>query len=196
VLDNEPVINPTNLSQGFQNDIARELEVVRDSNGNVRGYVIMDGYGTLWPFGTDIGAENVRPTTTAGSFETDQARAFELVVDSNGKILDFILLSGNGQVFGFPGGLLGAGAATDVENAGHLSVGLGATNYGFDIARDIRLNPDDSNGDLVNDYKDGFYILDGFGGIHAIGGAPDVQGSPFLGFDVARELEFGLSVLR
>lgn len=196
VLDSEPVINPTNLAQGFENDIARELEVVTDSDGNVRGYVIMDGFGTLWPFGSDIGAENVRPTVTNGSFGSDIARAFELILSDEGRILDFILLSGNGQVFGFPGGLLKAGAATDSDNAGHLSVIMGATNFGFDIARDIRLNPDDSNEDGVVNYNDGFYILDGFGGVHAIGGAPDIEGAPFLGFDVARDLEFGFSVLR
>lgn len=194
VLDSEPVINPANISQGFENDIARELEVVKDSSGNVRGYVILDGFGTMWPFGTDIGAENVRPTSTAGSFATDLARAFELILTDDGKILDFIMLSGTGQVFGFPGGLLKAGTATDAENAGHLSVVMGATNFGFDIARDIRLSPDDSNKDGKINYLDGFYILDGFGGIHAIGGAPAIEGAPFLGFDVARELEFGLSL--
>ncbi len=196
VLDSEPIVNPSNLVQGFETDISKELEVVQDEDGNVRGYVILDGFGTLWPFGDDIGAENVRPPETAGSFDTDLARAFELVVSPEGRILDFIMLSGTGQVFGFPAGLLGAGGVTDPDNVGHLTGVLGATNFNFDIARDIRLNPDDSNGDGTVDYQDGYYILDGFGGLHAIGGAPEVENAPFLGLDIARELEFGLSLLR
>ena len=48
----------------------------------------------------------------------------------------------------------------------------------------------DANGDGKVDWKDGFYVLDGFGGIHAIGGADPIEDSPFLGFDIARDLDF------
>lgn len=190
-IDAEPLINPEILAQGFENDIARDLELVRDADGNVKGYVILDGFGTMWPFGDDIGAENVTIQQTAGVSGDDIFRAFELVVDADGRIDDFITLNGFGQVFGRPGGPLGAGEAGDPQNAGHLSFKMNATNFGFDIARDIRINPVDSNGDNTIDWKDGYYILTGFGGIQAIGGAPEIEESPFLGLDIARDMEFG-----
>jgi hypothetical protein len=195
LIDTDPIVNPDLLSQGFGIDIARDLEVVYATDGTVKGYVILDGYGVLWPFGEDIGAENVRPEVTNAIDVIDIFRSFELIVNE-GRIIDYIALNGRGQVFGLPGGPLGAGPATDVNYAGHLTVVMGAVNYGFDIARDIEMNPEDVNADGTVDYHDGFYILDGFGGVHAIGGAEALEDMDFLGFDIARDLEFGAQPLR
>ena len=50
--------------------------------------------------------------------------------------------------------------------------------FGFDIARDLELA------------SVGFYVLDGFGGIHAGNGADAVgPATPYFGFDIARDLE-------
>lgn len=49
--------------------------------------------------------------------------------------------------------------------------------FGFDIARDLELAAN-------------FYVLDGFGGVHAGGGAPVLNPTtPYFGFDIARDLE-------
>jgi hypothetical protein len=54
--------------------------------------------------------------------------------------------------------------------------------FGFDIARDIELLPG-SNGTAG-------YELDGYGGIHAFGGAPPIAAGPYWpGWDIARSFE-------
>ncbi len=189
VLDTEPTLNVDKLDQGFGFDIARDLELVKANDGTVNGYVILDGFGVMWSFGEDINGEIVRPDVTNGIAGDDIFRDFELNVE-DGQIVDFITLNGFGQVFGLPDGPLGAGSASDPDNAGHLSFNLGASFFGFDIARDIVSNPEDSNEDGVVDYNDGFYILNGLGTVSAIGDAEPIE-SLFLGFDIARDLEFG-----
>ncbi len=193
ILDQEPLFNPRSIDNGFGWDIARDLELVRDTSGAVKGYVILDGVGVMWPFGNDIGADNVRPKATNGYSLSNQFKAFQLIVQ-DGKIVDFISLNGMGQLFGLPsdqGGVLGAGPSTDPNTAGFLSADqYGIPYFGFDIARDVEANRADANGDGKVDWKDGFYVLDGFGGIHAIGGADPIEDSPFLGFDIARDLDF------
>ncbi len=63
--------------------------------------------------------------------------------------------------------------------------------FGFNILRDIEANPVDLSGNgLTSDGTDGFYVLDGYGGVHAIGGAAPLNNTIFLGFDIARDLEF------
>lgn len=196
ILDSEPLIDPANLGMGFYTDIARDLELVKDNDGNVKGYVILDGTGVMWAFGTDIGAENVKPAMTNGYTNYDIFRDLELIVE-DGKIVDFITMNGYGQLFALPGGPLGAGPVDPVNDpanafTGYLSADkLGLITYMFDIARDLELSPIDTNGDAVVDYKDGFFILTGFGTIQAIGGALEIENTPFLGFDIARDLEFG-----
>ncbi len=191
-LDVEPIINPEVLAQGFENDIARDLELVLDAEGNVKGYVILDGYGAMWAFGEEINASVVHVENTAGISEEDIFRALELIVNEEGEIIDFITMNGYGQLFGLPDGPLGAGSETEPDVTGHLNFVLDADTYEFDIARDIRMNPEDSNEDGTVDWQDGFYVLNGYGGIQAIGGAPELdEETPFLGFDIARDLEFG-----
>jgi len=198
ILDEEKIVTPGVADQGFGWDIARDLELVRDADGTVKGYVILDGYGVLWAFGSDIGAENIRPNSTNGIATSDLFRSLELIVES-GKIVDFISMNGLGQLFALPsdqGGVLGAGPTSsnddpDGDYAGFLSADqYGITIYVFDIARDIAPNSVDANDDGTVDWQDGFYILNGYGGIQAIGGAPELDDAPFLGMDIARDLEF------
>ncbi|MEW6238093.1 MAG: Ig-like domain-containing protein [Candidatus Omnitrophota bacterium] len=192
-LDVEPLINPEVLAQGFEMDIARDLELVRDASGAPKGYVILDGFGIMWPFGDDIGAENVKVEFTTGVSDKDIFRALELVVE-DGKIVDFVKMNGYGQLFVRPGGVVEVGKPIPPENLKNSNIVMEAPSYSFDIARDLRLNPEDSNGDGAYDWKDGFYILNGYGGIDAIGGAPALEDYPFLGFDIARDLEFGTNI--
>ena len=194
LLDEEPIVDLLQSSQGFGWDIARDLELVKDNDGNVIGYVILDGFGVMWAYGSDIDSANVRPTNTNGvSIGSDTFVDLSLIVE-NGKIVDFISMNNNGDLFALPsdqGGVLGAGVSTDASVAGLLSADqYGYASFGFDIARDLAMNPADTNGDGAIDWQDGFYILDGFGGIHAAGGAPVIEDSPFLGLDIARDLEF------
>ena len=44
-LDTEPIIDPASTAQGFWVDIAKDLELVKDKDGKVKGYVILDGTG-------------------------------------------------------------------------------------------------------------------------------------------------------
>lgn len=193
ILDEEKIIDLQSSTKGFGWDIARDLELVKDAAGEVKGYVILDGFGVLWPFGTGIGEENVRPKVTNGISTIDIFRKLQLVVQ-DGKIIDFITLSGSGEMYALPsdqGGVFGAGSSTDTSTAGLLSADqYGLTLYGFDIARDFEFSPIDTNRDGTVDWKDGFYILDGFGGLHACGGAAEITDSLFLGLDVARRIEF------
>ena len=195
-IDAEPIIDPSSTAQGFWVDIARDLELVKDSNGKVKGYVILDGTGVMWPFGNDIGSDIVKPKVTNGYAQSDIFRDLYLVVE-NGKILDFITMNGYGQLFANPGGLLGAGKDEKNQFTGYLSADAwNLTTYSFDIARSIELSPIDTNADGKIDYKDGFYILNGFGGIQAVKGAVSIENPPFLGFDIARDLKFGLSLTK
>ncbi|RJP25806.1 MAG: hypothetical protein C4527_16545 [Candidatus Omnitrophota bacterium] len=201
-LDSE-VVNLDVLGQGFYIDIARDLELVRNASGDVLGYVILDGNGILWPFFKDQ-AEQTRQQAfyqalslpTAGFSVEDLFQAFELILDETGLIQDYILLNGYGHVYGVPGGLMGAGESTDVDNRGILTGVMNAKIFDVNIARDIRQNLVDSNNDGVLNWLDGFYVLDGYGGINPIGGAPVIKGAPFLGLDIATDLEFGAQPIR
>jgi hypothetical protein len=200
ILDREPIIDPAEIQQGFFNDIARALQVVQSPSGEVLGYVIMDGNGNLWTFGSGYGEDNINHgLPTAGFSEEDIFRDFELILDIDGddvEVIDYVKLNGYGHLFGIPGGPLGAGPADDEDIRGHLTVPLNARVFDFDIARSIRISPFDSNGDGVLDWRDGFYVLNGFGGINAIGGAEPVGDSLFFGLDIARDLEFTVQGIR
>lgn len=193
ILDAEPIIDLSTITPGFGWDIARDLELVVDEDDNVKGYVLMDGFGILWSFGNDINSQNVRPNATNGFSTQDVFVDFELIVE-NGQIVDFITLDGFGQLFALPsdqGGVLGAGPSTDPTIAGFLSADqYGIELFGFNIARDIEFSTEDSNGDGTVDWRDGWYILQGFGGIVAEAGASEIEDAPFLGLDIARDLEF------
>ena len=198
-LDIEPIVDPTNLQQGFFTDIARDLEVVLSTDGEVLGYVILDGNGVMWSFGSFEGKDDVidNGLDTAGISDRDIFRDLELVFsieDDQVSVIDYVTINGQGQVFGLPGGPLGAGASDDEDNRGHLSGTLDARLYGFDIVRAIKMSPFDNNGDGQVDYNDGFYVLDGYGGLHAIGGAQPLNDDLFLGIDIARDFLFSSNI--
>ncbi|HPA45003.1 MAG TPA: hypothetical protein PLG59_01250 [bacterium] len=190
VFDAEGLFDASAIGIGFGADLARDLEVVYSGDQPV-GYMIMDGWGVIHHYGTTMTPPLQNPHVLVNA---DLFRAFDIVTDAQGEVRDLVMLNGLGQVYATAGGFLGA-PPLDTEipgTAGDLAL---ITNpapvyFGFDIARDILVNPLDSNGDgVVGDGSDGFYVLDGYGGIHAIGAATPVKNSPFLGFDIARDLE-------
>lgn len=200
VLDREPIIDPSEIHQGFHADIARALQVVQSPSGEVLGYVIMDGNGVMWTFGSGYGEDAINHgLPTAGYSEEDTFRDFELIFEIDGddiQVIDYVKLNGFGQLFGVPGGPLGAGDPDDENNRGLLSFRLNAKVYDFDIARSIRISPFDTNGDGKLDWRDGFYVLNGFGGITAVGGAQPLGDDIFFGMDIARDLEFTAQGIR
>ncbi|MFH1741945.1 MAG: hypothetical protein ABIH23_23325 [bacterium] len=192
VFDAEGLFDASEIGNGFRNDVARDLEVVyaeSDGVASAVGYMILDAWGVLHHYGTVPNLQNPRVSPGYSIF-----RAFKLITDADGVVQDFVILNGLGQMYATPGGFLGA-PAEDPETpggGGDLSFVLNPQPvfFGFDIARDVEINPVDSNEDgVVGDGGDGFYVLDGYGGIHAVGNAPAVQNAPFLGFDIARDLE-------
>jgi len=201
IFDAEGLFDASDKGIGFTGDIARDLEVIMGPEPesptavpNVAGYIILDGYGVLHGYGNAPNLQNPRSTPGRDIF-----RAFELIVDADGNVQDFVVLNGLGQMYATPGGFLNAPAEdTDIPGGGgDLSFVLDPKPvfFGFDIARDVEVNPIDSNGDgVTGDGSDGFYVLDGYGGIHAVGPAPVVENSPFLGFDIARDLVITKSV--
>lgn len=193
----ESVFNPDTYGIGFGFDAARDLEVVYDNTDAVAGYVMLDSFGTLHNFGATKASPLVNLRVDFGF----GYKAMQLVTDADNNVVDFIAMTGTGLFVGTPGGPLGAAPSVDDQgnprgDEGDLSVALNINlpYFGFDILRDVQANPIDSDGNgLTGDGSDGFYVLDGFGGIYAIGGAPEITGAPFLGFDIARDLDFTIT---
>ena len=199
IFDAEGLFDASEVGIGFGRDLARDLEVIHapapapgespTAGPSVTGYMILDGWGVIHRYGTTPDLQN--PRSSPGQ---DIFRAFELVTDGDGNISDIVVLNGLGQIYATPGGFLNAPAEDPgmPGGGGDLSFVLDPKPpfFGFDIARDIEINPIDTNEDgVVGDGGDGFYILDGYGGIHAVGAAPTVDNAPFLGFDIARDLD-------
>jgi hypothetical protein len=193
ILDFEPIIDIDSVSSGFGWDIARALDLVQDDDGTVKGYVFMDGFGVNFVFGDDIDAQNATPNSTNGYSTSDIFVDLELIVE-DGKIVDFITMNGFGQLFGLPsdqGGVLGAGPTTDDATKGFLSAEeYDILIFDFNIARDLEFSSVDTNGDGTIDWQDGWYVLQGLGGVIPQNNANALIGTPFLGLDIARDLEF------
>ncbi len=185
-------INPNDLGVGFGFDAARDLEVVYGPDGTPTGYVMLDSFGALHCFGD---TDQILVNSKVDYAFTYQG--IELVADGANNVLDFIAVSGTGSVVATPGGALGAPDTTDDggqprDDAGDLKdvMNVNLPYFGFDIMRDVEVNPVDVSGNgISSDGSDGYYILDGFGGVHAIGNAPSLPNAPFLGVDIARDLE-------
>ena len=166
--------------------IARDVELTSDGSG---GYT-MDGFGGLHPFGS-------APALSGGPYWPgfDIARDLVLRPRGGGWILD-----GWGGVHAFGGAPRAGGAPYSLGNDyakklvrinGRFNVldAFGGLHPfasgphvdspywpGWAVARDIRTNPDGPGG----------YLLDAYGGIWPVGGAPTLPGVPYFGRDRAR----------
>lgn len=179
-------------------DIARDMATVTGPDNSITGYFILDGFGNIFEVGdADLGSI----TTTnfgfdiARDMEVLQPGYFPATVTTPADTLGLYVLDGMGGVHAY-------GSAITLPNSDN---GIFDTNtntpevdpfFGFDIARDFELsrNVDGPTAGHVN----GYYILDGFGGVHTGGQARDmlirpVPGLdivvPFFGFDIARAME-------
>lgn len=145
-------------------DIARKVVIFPDGTG---GYVL-DGYGGLQPFGIGRPAPP-KPTVTAFWNGWDIAHDFALIPGTHsGYVMD-----GFGGLHSFAPPLEGQPPAFQ------------GTAYwpNWDIARGIWLLPSSTLAQPKG------YLLDGYGGIHPLGGAPAVSPTPFWdGKDIARNL--------
>ena len=145
-------------------DIARKVVIFPDGTG---GYVL-DGYGGVHAFGIGRPAPP-NPTITASWPGWDIAHDVSLVPGTlSGYVMD-----GYGGLHPFAP----AGQALPATISG------GPYWSGWDIARSVWLLP---SATLTNPVG---YVLDGFGGVHPLEGAPAVSPTPYwAGQDIARNL--------
>jgi len=145
-------------------DIARKVVIFPDGTG---GYVL-DGFGGIHAFGIGQAAPP-NPTWTGYWPNWDIAHDMALIPGTHsGYVMD-----GYGGLHSFAP----AGASQPPTLTG------GAYWPGWDIARGIWLLPSSTLAQPEG------YLLDGYGGLHAIGPAPPVAPAPFWnGSDVARNL--------
>jgi hypothetical protein len=123
----------------------------------------LDGYGALHPVGGSL------PAITTGNWPGWKiARSGALLPDASGGYV----LEGFGGVHPF--------------RVGSNPLPASILDYpywsGWDIARDFVLLPTSTAAQPQG------YTLDGFGGIHQLGGAPIVRATAYFGFDIARRL--------
>ncbi len=179
-------------------DIARDLAVTLDADNEVKGYFILDGLGNVYEVG-GARLNGVVPTffgiDIARDMEVLQPGMFPVTPTTPASSVGFYIMDGFGTVHpsgsavtipGSTGGVFDADPSTpDVDPF-----------FGVDIARDfeVSINVTGPTQGQVN----GYYILDGFGGVHAAGGARgtmirstpgDDISIPFFGFDIARAIE-------
>lgn len=160
-----PAVSGSGYFNGF--DIARGIALDPADAGGARGYVV-DGWGGIHPFG---GA----PAVSTSGYSPGQDVVKGIVV--NAPTIEYP------HVTGYT--VTNRGRITPFAEVGKAlpPVPLGPS-FGFDIARGITLS--------------GFgrgYVLDGFGGLHAFGGAPAPTGGPYwAGYDIARGIVFDQSM--
>ena len=162
-----PALQTTAYWQGW--DIARGVVVFGDSTPtSVRGYVL-DGWGGLHGFAGGS-ATLPPPATVTGYWQgMDIARSVSLV---NGSQVGYVM-DGYGGVHAF------APAGTALPPA--VADGAHAYWNGWDIARGLTMWTSAPGA------APGGWIMDGWGGFHAFGSAPAVQGSAYWpGWDIAK----------
>ncbi len=119
---------------------------------------VLDAFGGLHPFGGAPRAD-IRDYYPG----RDIARDIALRPDGHsGYILDGF---GGLHPFGIPGDM-----PPDLQSSAYWS--------GWDIAHRMALDPDGLGGQVV----------DGYGGLHPFGNAPYIQGAPYFGWDIARDV--------
>lgn len=179
-------------------DIARDMELVTGPDNKVTGYFILDGFGNMF----EVGAASLQGATPPG-FGMDIARDLELLrpgmfPTSPGTPADaigFYVLDGMGGIHPVGSATTLPGSVNGLFDDDPAVDGLGPF-FGFDIARDLELsvNVDGPTQGQVN----GYYLLDGFGRVFAMGGAQkellrsipgmDIS-TPYFGWDIARAIE-------
>ena len=207
----------------FSWDIARDLEVVNTFKlvtdavtGDVVGssvidqvgYYVVDGWGGVHPINNTVDLPYRRgssdpgfkvfhdfPSAYPSPYNYPYFYQFDIVRDMEvsyiftivtmegeptvvGKSNGYYLLDGYGGVHNAREDLNGNPLMAAWENV------QGRPYFGWDIARDMELTP----------RGDGYYILDGFGGIAAVNanlyfgeGVPNIP--PYIGYDIAKDME-------
>ncbi len=146
-------------------DIAREVVLLEDQNGDVSGGFVLDGWGGMHPFRTLSG-------TTPNAIQG-------LPYFPGNDIARDVVLTGYNQEQDYDGGYM-----LDGRGGIHPFGGNGAVPgpyFSIDIARELVLQ-DPATGDSPG------YILDGYGGMHPVNGAAALTGLPyFAGNDIAND---------
>lgn len=147
-------------------DIARALVINPDQYGTspVSGYML-DGYGTLWPFGAS-------PYVSYPHFATDIARGVTLLPKTTTAVPGGYILDGLGGMHPF-------GIAPTLTNYSY---------FGWDIARSVTpwTFATTSWTYSATSYVGG-WVLDGYGGLHPYQIAPNVASNAYWqNWDIAR----------
>jgi hypothetical protein len=148
-------------------DIARAIQLAPwSSQSEPQGWVV-DGFGGIHPFG---GAPAI--PTSAYWNGWDIVRGFAVLPDSSRTSVGGYVLDGLG-------GVHAVGNAPPIYSSG----------WPWDIARGIAMRPHASHSNTdPQHYGPQGYVLDGWGGIHAFGGAPPENVGGWPGWDIAKSL--------
>ena len=143
-----------------------EIATAVATNGSNQGYVL-DGWGGLHDFSLNSASGPPAPNTGPYWPGWKIARSLALFPDGTGGVV----LDAWGGVHPFT-------VPADTQPA---AAGASPSWPGWDIARGVVLLP----GSTYTNYRG--YVLDGWGGLHPFGGAPEISGGPYWqGWDVAR----------
>ncbi len=123
------------------------------------GVLLLEGFGNLHGRGATGSAANTLPALAQFNLGLNIARDSELVSDANGNAVGGYILDGFGGQYAF-------GTAVSPQNLAAAVPGSVVPFFGWDIARDIEVAP---NWTGVTNAYGGYFILDGFGGVHAVG---------------------------
>ncbi|MCX6354871.1 MAG: right-handed parallel beta-helix repeat-containing protein [Candidatus Aureabacteria bacterium] len=166
---NAPTFGYPELAGGNQ---ARDIELVH-KNGRVAGYYILDSYGQVYAY-----PEGALPLFEEGPIWAgqDRARDLEIVYDgTTGVVSGYYVLDGWGAIR----------ARGNVPSVAEITrIGYEAPNFGWDIARKIKL--------IKNRETEvtGIYLCDGTGVIHPIGLVePFINTGLWPGSDIIRGMD-------
>lgn len=126
-------------------------------------------------------------TPTATPTDTPTATATPTATYRSGEAVGYVMVDGFGGIHtaSRDGAEVSPFVAAGVENA--TAISLDGLFFGFDIVRGLAITPE----------QNGYWILDGFGGLHAFGAAqaplPETGDSGYFyaNWDIARDLEAG-----
>ncbi len=123
------------------------------------GVLLLEGFGNLYGRGATGSAANTLPALAQFNLGLIIARDCELVSDANGNAVGGYILDGFGGQYAF-------GAAVSPQDLAAAVPDSVVPFFGWDIARDIEVVP---NWTTVTNAYSGYFILDGFGGVHPVG---------------------------